>query len=208
MLEALAERIEAREEALGVGLGWRLLYSPATTVEHARIAFIGLNPGGRAEDPRHAQLAPPRGSAYRDEAWGRHPAGRAPLQVQVQRMCALLDEPAERVLAGNLVPYRSPRWTDLPDRKGAVAFGQSLWSEILTRAAPELIITMGAEATTAVSAVFGNPERTKLPVSWGSVSGHHAAAGGVRLVGLPHLSTFRIFGRPASAAALERLFFE
>ena len=67
---SLKSRIEGRYHALGFTLGWRLLYSPEDVLENARIAFIGVNPGGDYAPPDHAEFAVPSGSAYDMERCG------------------------------------------------------------------------------------------------------------------------------------------
>lgn len=59
-------RIEAAYQRSGNALGWRFLYSPERTLGGARVAFIGLNPGGSTEDDAHGRYAMESGSAYPD----------------------------------------------------------------------------------------------------------------------------------------------
>lgn len=52
----LKDRIERQYSAGGYSLGWRLLYSPEAVLEGARVAFLGLNPGGNHRPPDHAEF--------------------------------------------------------------------------------------------------------------------------------------------------------
>lgn len=109
-------RVAEEYRRLGYDQGWRLLYSPENVLQDARVAFIGLNPGGLGAGPEaHATLATPTGtSTYRDEEWKppREP-GEEKLQRQVLEVFRRLDVRPERVLAGNLVPFRSKDWERL-----------------------------------------------------------------------------------------------
>ncbi|WP_273523456.1 uracil-DNA glycosylase family protein [Rhodosalinus sediminis] len=204
--ESLRERIEAEYTARGDQLGWRLLYSPEKVVDGAEIAFIGLNPGGDHAPPEHEDFAMPGGSAYVEESWAGHPPGRSPLQRQVHALFDALDVAPERVLAGNLVPFRAPSWDDLAEPREAIRFGTELWRDILAAAQPRLIVTMGQAAGDAVSRLLGSHETLRIGVGWGSVTARRHERDGVALVVLPHLSRFAIIGRPASEPALAKLF--
>jgi len=62
--------------------------------------------------------------------------------------------PAE-VLAGNLVPFRSPSWGKLSNQADALSFGRNLWRDILSTAGPRLIVVMGRTTIDAVAPMLG-----------------------------------------------------
>ena len=191
--DGLKARIECRYRDGAYKLGWRLLYSPAIVLESARLAFVGLNPGGRARPNGHAEFAMPSGSAYAVESWKGKPPGTAPLQRQVLSLFEMLGETPENVLAGNLVPFRSPGWSDLPgDRKAAVEFGQHLWRDIICRARPALVVTYGDKPFVALHEILRASEPEKCGLDWGRYSARRCVFPGGRLVGLPHLSRFPV----------------
>lgn len=202
----LESQIRRHYEEAGYRLGWRLLYSPRDVLDGANVAFIGLNPGGKVVRRDHAEFATARGSAYADEVWkqGRAP-GESPLQRQVLALFEMLGEPPDRVLAGNLVPFRSPSWNRLPAARDALEFGTEIWREILGRASPRLVVAMGGEAHRAMIGILGVPETERIPVNWGNVSGEMGDFPGGKLVRLPHLSRFGIATREQSRPALTRL---
>lgn len=204
--EVLRARIEAAYAAGGYRLGWRLLASPAGTLQGADTAFLGLNPGGRGETEGHGVFAMDRGSAFVLESWANHPPGRSPLQQQVLGLFERLGVAPQSCLAGNLVPFRSPSWAALPDRRRALAFGAGLWQMIFARARPRLVVTMGAETGRVARALLGASPTRQRPLGWGRVCAREADFPGGRIVSLPHLSRYRVFGRPASEAALGQLF--
>lgn len=191
--EGLRARIERRYRDSGHGLGWRLLYSPAVVLEGAHAAFVGLNPGGGERRDDHAEFAMSSGSAWAVESWKGKPPGEAPLQRQLLSLFEMLGERPEDVLAGNLVPFRSPDWKALPgDRKAAVAFGKDLWRDMILRARPSLVIASGKLPFDALREALGGTEPEKYGMSWGRASGRRCAWTGGELVGLPHLSRYPV----------------
>jgi len=187
-------------------LGWRLLYSPRSTLEGADIAFVGLNPGGDRDESVDRRFAVPTGSAFFDESWKGSPPGQSRLQKQVRSLFSKLGVRPNDVLAGNLVPFRSPTWKAPVNKRAASDYGQRLWRQILLRAKPRLVIGMGREATRRLGRVLETELEQRVLVGWGNVAGTRAVFENGILVGLPHLSRFPIIGRTGSAAGLRRLF--
>tara|TARA_R110000751_G_scaffold220432_2_gene323093 strand:+ start:8093 stop:8764 length:672 start_codon:yes stop_codon:yes gene_type:complete len=204
--EALQKRIEDAYVKSGNSLGWRLLASPAHVVNHAGIALLGLHPGGRVRPADHAEFAMASGSAYEVEQWANHPAGQNPLQVQVRTLFELLDVRPEDVLAGNLVPFRSPNIASLQNSKAAFQFGEQIWDEILNRARPNLVIGMGRQTREILIRLLGVKEAVSVPLGWGNITGTRGIFAGGVFVGLPHLSRFRIMGRSESIPGIKALF--
>jgi len=210
---SLAARLDARirheydarrkRHPEGAHLDWRLLYSPARVLSGARVAFLGTNPGGAAVDPDHGVFSCERGSAYRRdvENWG----SSSRLQDQVMALFMRLDVVPEDVLAGNLVPFRSPDERSLINLPGAVNFGRSLWTEILQSARPEIVISMGRLANLEFSRLLDVRGARALPVGWGSLTALRGPFPGGTWIGLPHLSRFAIMNRAASRPALDVL---
>jgi len=200
----LRDRIEAKYQERGDALGWRLLYSPSHVLDGASVAFIGLNPGGNFRPADHAEFAMAAGSAYTTENWG-GPPGEAKLQRQVRILFQRLDVRPEDVLAGNLVPFRTPSWDAMRRRRDALAFGKSLWTDILRHAQPRLVIAMGGVTIETLTEVLNVRNLENIPVGWGNVTGKRGHHDGGPFVGLPHLSRFAIVGRPESEPSLQRL---
>lgn len=200
--------IEAAYDRLGYKLGWRFLTGPARNVETADVAVVTLNPSGNEiHGPNWSQE---EGSAYVVESWRGLPAGSEKLQVQVQRMCALLGvEPAE-VLSAHFVPFRSPRWDDLERQDEAVAFARTLWTWLLSRTRARTIVCVGRGVVeTNVASIISARLDAELRTEWGEYKmGRYKASDGRVLLGLPHLSTFKRFGKPerdrAFLSALDR----
>lgn len=207
-MNELQERIETAYAASGNDLGWRFLYSPAAVLERADVAFLGLNPGGSERPSDHAKFCMAGGSAYAEESWAGFPPGQSPLQRQVLLLFQRLEVRPADVLAGNLVPFRSPNWERLADRQQALRFGRALWADVLEQVRPKLVISMGGVANEAVAAMLSVAGLRSVPVAWGQVSAVAGRFDGGRFVGLPHLSRFGIISRPQSAEALKELFGE
>lgn len=203
--DALRRRIQAAYAKGSHHLGWRLLYSPAAVLEGAKVAFMDLNPGGDEKPVDHAEFCMETGSAYADECWGR-PPGQGPLQRQVLGLFEMVGAAPDAVLAGNLVPFRSPSWDTLRNRDAALAFGMEIWRDILAHARPRLVIGMGGVTNRALMAMLGVTAVRTVPVGWGNVTAVAGTFGQGRFVGLPHLSRFRIVGRTESTVALRQLF--
>lgn len=208
--KSFADKLEARVRneyaARDYRLGWRLLCSPAKTLASARVAFIGLNPGGSVQRPDHDNFAMDSGSAYELELWkdGNAP-GMAPLQLQVRALFRRLGECPSDVLAGNLVPFRSPNWNSLPNKKIALQFGIALWHDIIREARPSLIITMGKEPRLAIAETLGVELQDEFLVNWGQIKAYRGTFVGGTFIGIPHLSRFKIMDRPESEGALTKL---
>lgn len=208
-----AERMEAeiqREYEIRLrrypeaALGWRLLYSPRRVLSGARIAFIGFNPGGRSIDPNHGEFSTEVGSAYRKsvENWG----PSSSLQDQVMALFHRLNVVPEDVLAGNLVPFRSPSEDSLPGASEAISFGKRIWREVFDKVRPSFVASMGGTANREVSSLLMVRDAKKYPVGWGTYTAYRGHFAGGTWIGLPHLSRFAIMKRSASQAALNELF--
>lgn len=201
----LERRIEDEYRECGYDLGWRLLASPIRVLDGAKIGFIGLNPGGSVVDPKHATLAP-SASAYVTECWAGFPAGKSPLQMQVRRLFGALGVPPDEVLAGNLVPFRSPNWSSLPHKERATAFGKAIWRDIFAQTRPEIVVAMGRLVYEAMAEILSAEQLPNIASGWGNVPIRRGINGKTQLVGLPHLSRFSLIGRTASQGGLATAF--
>lgn len=202
----LRSRIEEAEERLGHQLGWRLLASPLSVLDGAELAFIGLNPAGAVNRPDHPDLCMSRGSAFVDEIWDAPKPGASHLQRQIRMLFEALDHAPEKVLAGNLVPFRSPSRAELREPRASLDFGREIWTDILKRAKPSLIVTMGIEVFENVSTIVDAGPADRVPINWGERQARSARFPGGRIVGLPHFSRYAIIGRARSRGALTQLF--
>jgi hypothetical protein len=174
--------------------------------------FLGLNPGGDSITHEEQRESCENGSPYVNEIWKNYPPGQEPLQKQIQILFAGQGWEYDQVLSGQLVPFRSQNWSSLPRKEESLEFGTSLWAEIFSYVRPNLVVALGktearAPINNLLSNVFGNVIRSKeISVGWGKICGGLDIYDHCRFISLPHLSRFRIMGRPASREGLKQLF--
>ncbi|WP_022696053.1 hypothetical protein [Ponticaulis koreensis] len=202
----LKDKIKNRYEADGHSLGWRFFTSTLASSKSPNIALITLNPGGSQDDLINPSFCRESGSAYFDESWEGKPVGQSALQIQVQRLFKALAADPRDVLSGHLVPFRSPSWEQLKGQREQLAFGLELWTEVLERTSPALVICIGGEVFRSVKAIYGFGHESCTPAGWGEVKIRFAERAAARLVGLPHLSRFQIIGRERSEPGLSEAF--
>ena len=193
----------------GTHLGWRLLYSPPDVVGSATVAFVGIKPGGRSNNPDHGEFAMDRGSAFDPsiENWGRS----SNLQRQVQAIFRRLGVRPDSVLAGNVVPFRAPCWQGLHDKEGALIFGEGIWRRLIAASQPKLVISMGEDAHKIICSILGVRDRQLHHLNPDQIGRRAINAwrsefeGGV-WIGLPHLSRLSVMTHETSKPTLDALF--
>jgi hypothetical protein len=114
-----------------------------------------------------------------------------------------LGEDIDKTPTAYFVPFRSPSWKTLPHSLEALAFAQQLWKPVLAALQPKLIVCIGIDqAFASACQICGAVARQSFPIGWGNYAAQVAVSPSTRVVGLPHLSRFMVFGRPASQAPL------
>lgn len=209
LFDSLVSDIENEYRRLGLSLGWRFLTcSQKNLSPETDVLFLTLNPGGSINRADHPPASCEDGSAYLVESWSGAAPGQSKLQKQVRALFKLISTDIESVLTGQLVPFRSPSWSELPRRAECLEFGKRLWKEIIDYVQPTLIIAMGkSQLRPALHDICGQPEESRdILVEWGSISAGLDLLPGTRIVSLPHLSRFGIMTRVQSQPALEQLF--
>ena len=167
-----------------------------------QVLLITLNPGGDdGRDWGDPEWSQEHGSAYVCESWGDKPAGRASLQIQIQRMFNLLNLPIDEAAAGYFIPFRSQRESTLKNATAALQFAKEFWNDVIRGMAPEYVICLGATVGNHMKNLFGVRSLEKRPTGWGNVTlSIGDTKDGGRFVILPHLSTFKLFSRDACIA--------
>jgi hypothetical protein len=213
-------------ERLGHQLGWRFLGVPKRVL-HAPslIAFIATHPGGSWEPPGHPRASCEAGNWYTTEAWPDYGVGEAPLQRQARLMFQRIaertglatngDELLTQSLVSNLVPFRSPSFTELPRRPESLRFARRLWARVLSHALPSLVICLGRVTETAMIQLLPSAltvehhDTATFPTGWGdyaaTVHRFKADAHKTTIVTLPHLSRFSLFTSRKCAAPMQRV---
>lgn len=217
LFNRLTAKIRRTYRELDHQLGWRFLYSSRDTLKPStRIVFIGLNPGGKKLEKTRASCE--EGNAYHFETW--KPPGHNSLQEQV---CMLYEGIAKAIrskspinlmdesLAANFIPFRSANYKKLVSKPGCMELSREIWASILEHVQPKLVITMGREVTQEIAALIGKDATLTAPIKgktgWGKITYdlRWATCGKRRtlIIGLPHLSRFRIIGRSAGETPMQ-----
>ena len=198
------EELEAeyqRRKASSKTWGYSFAYTPIARLGTAKVVQIALNPRGDEGDSVEAWETTV-GNAYVDQPWGKDDALND-LQKQILCLYAALGVEANDVFAANLVPFTSPTWNDLPDKKGALEFSRRLWAELLPQARQtRVFVVLGEEArkalvSTKIRSLIGLADDA-LP-KWHKFGwqnryiGEYDLAEGRKLITLPHLSRNLIF---------------
>ncbi len=198
-------------------MSWTFLCTPRSTLHPSQTLFLlALNPGGSLNERYDECPSCEAGNDYLVGNWDsrKWQAGRAPLQLQVQalfREIALGLGPEidyktlmHRSLAANYVPFRSPRWTTLPNRDRSLAFAQELWSDILDFVVPRVVISIAVVPYEQLKTIMINKGYSVAAdcrdrTGWGRTTFEVArltrGEQTVMLARLPHLSWYRIFDR-------------
>jgi hypothetical protein len=183
--------------------GWSFMYTREADLAHAKVALVGLNPGGGPKDEPRSWEAEEI-NAYIDQRWS-NGGGLSPLQVQVGLLFEALGVQKNEVFAANFIPFRSPSWSQLPDQEGALDFGRCLWTNILTRSPRppfRLFVSLGKQSGRELATLLKACFVRQHSVEWESQKiDEYVAADGRTVLALPHLSRFRIFGAKRTSAA-------
>jgi hypothetical protein len=119
LFDGSMKAIEAEYRWLRHTRCWRFLMGPSATLSTTiEIALLTLNPGGHGVPKGHPCASRESGSAYFDEQWSARAAGSEVLQIQIQRLCVLIQQElgdrtpldafmAEKILCACFVPFRS-----------------------------------------------------------------------------------------------------
>jgi uncharacterized protein (DUF697 family) len=192
--------IEGEYRKLGYELGWRFLTCPEKNINTATVALITTNPGGNVFEP--ALYSVEDGSAYVIESWKNYPRGQENLQRQVQQMFEIMTINPKDVLSGYLVPFRSRNWADLPRKSEALKFGSNLWREVLAQTSVKIVIAFGKDTAPYLTDILGARFSSKFSAGWGeqTIDEYHFGVDGRMLI-LPHLSRYALFGREPSESA-------
>jgi len=210
----LRAEIDSRYVAAEHSRGWRMFYSDPSAFETGSVLLVGFNPGGNEPEwdrdrDRDRDGFVARQFAYRYESWGGRAPGRSQLQQQVLALLESLGLEDHEVLAGNLVPFRSPSASDLHDAARSVGFGRDIWRRVLAEWVPRLVIALGEHTAQEFAGLLSGTSATESYVP-GTPNGRYRCtrwnyAGG-RLVHLPHLSRCRIIREGVEPVEVKALF--
>lgn len=199
------DAIETKCKQLGYPSGWTLMATPDSTLREAKVAFVGLNPGGGGPGDDYAYSGlwdSPGGNAYFTERWGPNDT-ETPIQRQIRAWHELLELEASDSLCAQFVPFRSPNWSTLDRKDEALDFARDLWRWILTVSPATLFVTMGKLPAHYLAELLDGKHVAQLPTGWGTnMIDVWDSPSGRRVVGMPHPSRYRLFGRGNGASSI------
>lgn len=181
--------------------GWSFMYTPEAAIDSARAVLVGLNPGGHQIGEGGEWDYQKGVNAYVDEAWDPYKAGEHPLQIQVRALFAAAGLEPSDVFAGNLVPFRSPAWRDLPSSQAALDWSAAtLWMPLLARSPARLFLSLGKDAGHQIARLINAQKSSSQPVGWGNQKIEEFRDSKGRIVlAIPHLSRYKLFSHSGSA---------
>lgn len=228
--EQAVTEIEAAYKKLGHKLGWRFLtVSKDVLQNNPQIAMITGNPGDRKIPLNHGKESCENGCAYLSEKWGDSAIGQNPLQKQVQQLFENIatqikgapvdqsdrDALIKSSLIAYYIPFRSPSIKELANKPKSLEFAHSLWTRLFEQIHSKLIITMEPDSFRTFDELLQQrfpeppPEFKNMQTGWGAYTAKVKRFGQgettTTLVQLPHLSRFKLFGRPASEPHVDEL---
>jgi hypothetical protein len=207
-----AATIQEKYDNLGFQSGWTFLCCNADRLKDARIAIVGLNPGGRDDEGPYGKHWATGHNPYYDEFWGgKNASGKDlhdRLQLQIQKWHDLAGIGPEESLCAQFVPFRTRDWEGVSKRAGleaeVLAFSRNLWAAVLSSCSAKVFITMGKVPARELAMLLNaSPEPTKLVTGWGSATiDLYAADDGRKVIGMPHPSRYTLFHRAAGESDL------
>lgn len=217
LYEGWYARVERAYGQLGHSLGYNppIVSSVRAFEAKPRLLLMGLNPAGSRDVPEHrGRFRYEDRDSYVGTSWDGLAPGQSPLQRQVAQLLRHLQRglgesgpldlfALNRVVSGSLVPFRSPNEASLHRPNESLTFGRNLWRDVLNHWRPQYAVCFGTTPFRELSALLGRPvEAREYDPRWQGSLSVRVYQDGTRLLGLPHLSRFKIFGRVQSVEAL------
>ncbi len=221
LYEGMYDKTESMYARLGHSLGFNppIVSSVRAFEAKPRLLLMGLNPAGSRDYPEHrGRYRFEHQDGYLGTSWDGYPTGQSPLQKQVGQLLRHLqrrvgdDGPLDlfarnRVVSASLIPFRSPSEASLHNRPASLDFARTLWGEVLGVWRPQYVVCFGGTPFNVISSLLGMPSEARdYDPRWQGLLRLRVFDDGVRLLGVPHMSRFPIFGRAASAPAINSAF--
>ena len=185
--------IQKAYEALGYQMGWAFLITPEARLRDAKVAIVGLNPGGNSGG---AAWDCADGNAFFVQRWARNDTEYNRIQIQVQALHKALNVAADETLIAEYIPFRSPSWAALTHKEEALSFARELWTWVLRETPARIFICMGRLVAEELVQLTNARWAEELPTGWGNMKMHrHVAPDGRIIIHLPHPSHYLLFGR-------------
>ena len=113
------------------------------------------------------------------------------------------------------MPFRSRNLNNLKDKKEAFDLGEKIWGEILETVRPRLFICINKETAERIRKIIATTyalpksKSYKPQTGWGDYTADIVEFGNnaeVKLLRLPHLSSFKLFSRKECEEKIEDIF--
>ncbi len=194
--------LSEQEAPRGYSDGFKLLFCPWRVIETAEALFLSLNPGNDPSGELMRVASDERGNSYLVKREARH----SPMALQYEKLCELIGEDPEGVLAGALMPYRTPKWQKRRDAPN-IEIAAEFWKAIIMGGRVKQVFCMGRDVEEAVVSLTEASFETEIPANWSDYTiRRHVTPDGVKVFGLLHFSTFKMLSRPACVEQLHELF--
>lgn len=200
-----AAAIQARYNSLGFRSGWTFLCCNEDRLKDARVAIVGLNPGGRDDEGEYGTHWTTHHNPYFEEYWGgKDASGRGwhdRLQLQIQEWHRLAGIAKDESLCAYFVPFRTQGWEGVSkcaDGEAKVLeFSRNLWAAVVSSCSAQVFITMGKMPARELATLLHASRRPcKLNTGWGTAKiDLYIADDGRRVIGMPHPSRYTLFCR-------------
>jgi hypothetical protein len=221
MYEEWYERTEKSYARLGHSLGFNppIVSSVRAFEARPRLLLMGLNPAGSRDYPEHrGRFRYEERDGYLGTSWNDYAPGQAPLQKQVAQLLRHLQQRVgdrgpldlfarNRVVSASFIPFRSPQESSLHNRTASIDFGRALWADVFSVWRPQYAVCFGGTPFTELSSLLGHAISARdYDPRWQGALRVRVFDNGTRLLGVPHMSRFPIFGRAESAPAINAAF--
>ena len=117
--------VEAEYRRLCFRKGWTFMMCPEARLKTARIAIVGLNPGGGGDNDAYAyggNWDTSEGNAY-FQPWAKD-LPPSPMSLQVQKWHDIAGAKQDETFCAQFVPFRSPDWERLGNFNDALSFSR------------------------------------------------------------------------------------
>ncbi|MEV3828214.1 hypothetical protein RI534_02800 [Aeromonas allosaccharophila] len=220
--ESLFSFIENKYDNLKNDMGWDLLFCRYENMLSPQypVAFFGINPGGGPCDTKAISVESE--CAYYNERWKGCKKGNAPLQQQMKHLYTMIGDELgvsykqlmDGSLMTNYIPARSRNWHSLKGKNEWLEHARQIWGERVKQVHCKLYIAISKIVFDELDSHLTNQgfqmvENIDEQIGWGRVRyqiQRYERGDQVSLiVRLPHLSTYKIFSRPACQSAIDRI---
>ncbi len=192
-------------ESENYGLGYKLLFSPWSTIDDSEILFLSQNPGKEGSSSINKSISDERGNSYVVE----QKTTASPITAQYLKLAQLLRVNPSSILCGVVNPFRSNSWDELPHKMKIEGnlIGKDFWSEVCEQKNFKYIITTGGDASKLAIDFTSASLFKEIPSGWGSNNlKMHRTENCTSIISLPHLSRFKLLSRRECIKPLKEIF--